>query len=447
MSVNAVASAGPAAAAAPVVSGASAGRARAAGDVRRGVTGRIAPSPTGRMHLGNAYAALAAWLGARAAGGRVLLRIEDIDAPRVVRDADRWIMDDLAWLGLDWDGEPVYQSRRLDLYEDVLRRLRSVTLDGGVLQGGAPRDTPLGAGVSQGAMPRGADPRSATPLVYPCFCSRADIRAASAPNEGDGFLVYPGTCRRLGEPERAARLERGDRHSWRIAVPGPDAPESVRVVAFADRVFGPQRFDLARQLGDVVVRRSDGLFTYQLAASVDDLLMGVTQVVRGRDLLRSTAIQLWIRRWVAACVVDGGALRDGAAVGASVGAALAAPAASSAASVPSAAHAMPATSDTSVASAASVPSVAVRTPEFAHLPLIDAADGRRMAKRLNSLDLGTLRERGVDPREVVGYCAWLLRVIDEPRPVTPAELVPGFSWDGLAGDHADRVVDVEGLFA
>lgn len=473
MSVNAVASAGPAAAATPVVSGASAGRARAAGDVRRGVTGRIAPSPTGRMHLGNAYAALAAWLGARAAGGRVLLRIEDIDAPRVVRDADRWIMDDLAWLGLDWDGEPVYQSQRLDLYEDVLRRLRSVALDGGVLQGGMPQDMPLavgtlrdalpsdmalGAGVSRdaalrggssrdaelrGAMPRGADPRSATPLVYPCFCSRADIRAASAPNEGDGFLVYPGTCRRLGEPERAAWLERGDRHSWRIAVPGPDAPESARVVAFVDRVFGPQRFDLARQLGDVVVRRSDGLFAYQLAASVDDLLMGVTQVVRGRDLLRSTAIQLWIRRWVAACVADGGASGSGSVAGASVGAALPEPAAS----VPSVAHAMPATSDVSVASAASVPSVAVRTPEFAHLPLIDAADGRRMAKRLNSLDLGTLRERGVDPREVVGYCAWLLRVIDEPRPVTPAELVPVFSWDGLAGDHADRVVDVEGLFA
>lgn len=439
MSVNAVASAGPADAVAFAASGASAVRSCAAG----GVTGRIAPSPTGRMHLGNAYAALAAWLGARAAGGRVLLRIEDIDAPRVVHDADRWIMDDLAWLGLDWDGEPVYQSRRLDLYEDVLRRLRSVALDGGILQGGAPRDTPLGAGVSQGAASQGADPQITTPLVYPCFCSRADIRAASAPNEGDGFLVYPGTCRRLGELARAARLERGDRHSWRIAAPGPDAPESARVVAFADRVFGPQRFDLARQLGDVVVRRSDGLFAYQLAASVDDLLMGVTQVVRGRDLLRSTAIQLWIRRWVAACVADGGASGSGSVAGASVGAALP----ESAASVASAAHAMPATSDTSVASAASVPSVAVRTPEFAHLPLIDAADGRRMAKRLNSLDLGTLRERGVDPREVVGCCAWLLRVIDEPRPVTPAELVPGFSWGGLAGDHADRVVDVEGLFA
>ena len=234
------------------------------------------------MHLGNAYAALAAWLGARAKGGRVLLRIEDIDAPRVVKDADRWIMDDLAWLGLDWDGEPVYQSQRLDAYEEALRRLRE-----------------------QG-------------LVYPCFCSRADIRAASAPNEGDGFLIYPGTCRRLPAAERESRVARGDRHSWRLAVPdayadpdpascaAPDPDTSVmsehadsdisrvdraacdaptaglpRVVCFADRVFGPQRFDLPRQLGDVVVRRSDGLFAYQLAVSVDDMATGVTQIVRG----------------------------------------------------------------------------------------------------------------------------------------------------------------------
>ena len=332
------------------------------------VTGRLAPSPTGRMHLGNAYAALAAWLGARAKGGRVLLRIEDIDAPRVVKDADRWIMDDLAWLGLDWDGEPVYQSQRLDAYEEALRRLRE-----------------------QG-------------LVYPCFCSRADIRAASAPNEGDGFLIYPGTCRRLPAAERESRVARGDRHSWRLAVPDgapadasgcasshvDDAAQAMhaalavglpRVVCFDDRVFGPQRFDLPRQLGDVVVRRSDGLFAYQLAVSVDDMAMGVTQIVRGRDLLRSTAIQLYVRRCLGA----------------------------------------------------------TDTPEFAHLPLIDAADGRRMAKRLNSLDLGAMRERGDDPRAVVGYCAWLLRLVDEPRPMTPQELLPLFSWDAVAADTADRV--------
>lgn len=339
------------------------------------VTGRLAPSPTGRMHLGNAYAALAAWLGARAAGGRVLLRIEDIDAPRVVKDADRWIMDDLTWLGLDWDGDAVYQSQRLDAYEEALRRLRE----------------------------RG--------LVYPCFCSRADIRAASAPNEGDGFLIYPGTCRRLSAGARESRVARGDRHSWRLAVPDgvpadtpgcasshvDDAAQAVhaalavglpRVVCFADRVFGPQRFDLPRQLGDVVVRRSDGLFAYQLAVSVDDLAMGVTQIVRGRDLLRSTAIQLYVRRCLGA----------------------------------------------------------TDTPEFAHLPLIDAADGRRMAKRLNSLDLGAMRERGDDPRAVVGYCAWLLRLLGEPRPMTPQELLPLFSWDAVAADTADCVVDGGSLF-
>lgn len=333
------------------------------------VTGRLAPSPTGRMHLGNAYAALAAWLGARAAGGRVLLRIEDIDAPRVVKDADRWIMDDLAWLGLDWDGDAVYQSQRLDAYEEALRRLRE----------------------------RG--------LVYSCFCSRADIRAASAPNEGDGFLVYPGTCRRLSAEERESRVARGDRHSWRLAVPEMadssdcaslhvgDTAHAVpsaglpRVMRFDDRVFGLQRFDLPRQLGDVVMRRSDGLFAYQLAVSVDDMAMGVTQIVRGRDLLRSTAIQLYVRRCLGS--------RD--------------------------------------------------TPEFAHLPLIDAADGRRMAKRLNSLDLGTMRERGDDPRAVVGYCAWLLRLVPEPQPMTPQGLLPLFSWDAMAADPADRVVDTDML--
>lgn len=333
-----------------------------------GSVGRLAPSPTGRMHLGNVYAALAAWLGARAANGRLLLRIEDIDAPRVVPDADRWIMDDLMWLGLEWDGEAVYQSQRLDRYETALRRLREVPSPG-----------------------RDGD-RFPRPLVYPCFCSRADIRAASAPNEGDGFLIYPGTCRRMSEGERRERLSRGDRHSWRIAVPDASAPAANRTIRFDDRVFGPQSFDLARQLGDVVIRRSDGLFAYQLAVSVDDLEMGVTQIVRGRDLLRSTAIQLWIRRWLRACGFG-----------------------------------------------------PMRAMEFAHLPLIDAADGRRMAKRLNSLDMGTLRERGVDPREVVGYCAWLLGVIDKPRPVEPRELTAVFSWDAVAADTSDRRVDADAV--
>ena len=177
--------------------------------------------------------------------------------------------------------------------------------------------------------------------------------------------------------------EHADSDISRVDRAACDAPTEglPRVVCFDDCVFGPQRFDLPRQLGDVVVRRSDGLFAYQLAVSVDDMAMGVTQIVRGRDLLRSTAIQLYVRRCLGA----------------------------------------------------------TDTPEFAHLPLIDAADGRRMAKRLNSLDLGAMRERSDDPRAVVGYCAWLLRLLGEPRPMTPQELLPLFSWDAVAADTADRV--------
>ena len=125
------------------------------------MTGRFAPTPSGRMHIGNVYAMLGAWLSARSRGDRMLMRIEDVDKPRVVAGADQLMMDDLHWLGLDWDGEPMFQSQRTERYEYALECLRS-----------------------QG-------------VLYPCFCSRADIRAASAPNEGDGFMVYPGTCRRL----------------------------------------------------------------------------------------------------------------------------------------------------------------------------------------------------------------------------------------------------------
>lgn len=261
------------------------------------MSGRFAPTPSGRMHIGNVYAMLAAWLSARSQPqGRIALRIEDIDTPRVVPDADRLIMDDLAWLGLDWDGDPVYQSRRDDLYREAFRTLRG---DGGL-------------GESR---------------VFPCFCSRADIRAASAPQEGDGFSVYPGTCRRrwADDPDDVRlRLERGDRHAWRVAVPavghaGDDGDSGKNrsdgcdccdvsggnngntgdmgdSVTFQDRVFGPQRFVLSRDVGDAVVLRSDGLFSYQLAVVVDDLLMGVDDIVRGRDLLPSTALQMWIRR-------------------------------------------------------------------------------------------------------------------------------------------------------
>ncbi|MEE1297004.1 MAG: tRNA glutamyl-Q(34) synthetase GluQRS [Bifidobacterium sp.] len=312
------------------------------------MTGRLAPTPSGRMHIGNIAAMLAAWLSARAAGERLLLRIEDIDGPRVVPGADRLIMDDLNWLGLDWDGEPIYQSQCLDVYEEAQRALAA---DG---------------------------------LLYPCFCSRAQIRAASAPQEGDGQVVYPGTCRTLSAEERASRIAAGERHSWRLAVPPPGSPDGE--VAFDDRVFGPQRYDLGRDLGDTVLRRSDGLFGYQLAVSVDDALMGVDDIVRGRDLLRSTALQQWLKVKLADNGIGDGTL-----------------------------------------------------PAYAHIPLLDDPHGKRLAKRERSTDMGAMRAAGMRPEDVVGVAAWALGLADSERPVpmSAREALAAFSWDKVRRDDVE----------
>lgn len=343
--------------------------------------GRFAPTPSGRMHIGNVYAMLAAWLSAHAGDGlgKVLLRIEDVDGPREVKDADKWIMDDLHWLGLDWDGDPVYQSQRTDIYEEALRALESIDLNDVGSSGGFP-------------------------LVYPCFCSRADLRAASAPQEGDRFLIYPGTCRKLlaeHPDEVRSRLEAGARHSLRIAVPSEGAPENI--VTFNDRIFGTQRFDLPREVGDTVIRRSDGIFSYQLAVVVDDLLMGVNDIVRGRDLLRSTALQIWIRR---ALITSG--------------------------------------------FAAKYSIEQVGDPAYAHLPLIDAPTGTRLAKRKHSLDIGTLRADGVRPEQIIGYCAWLLGIrapdnvhmsdASEPIAMSVQEALQCFTFDAIRADKSDRIL-------
>ncbi|BDR53727.1 glutamyl-Q tRNA(Asp) synthetase [Bombiscardovia nodaiensis] len=336
------------------------------------------------MHLGNAYAALAAWLGARSAGGQVRLRIEDIDTPRVVKDADRWIQDDLAWLGLDWDGSVVYQSQRQDLYRQAFSRLKAQQLPE--------------AG--------GGDPNGKQKLIYPCFCSRADIRAASAPNEGDGFLVYPGTCRHLAPVRAEGRILAGDRHAWRIAVPSGGQPGSA--CRFQDQIYGPQSYDLPTEVGDVVVVRSDGIMAYQLAVSVDDLDMGITQVVRGRDLLRSTALQLWIRAHLAAG--QAGLAGQGSA------------------EENSAEQDLP-------ESDAGLPAV-----QWAHLPLVDGGDGRRLSKRYGSLDLGTLRAQGVRPQQVLGLCAWLLGLQIRPEPAQLSQLLAVFDWGLIAAHRQDRVL-------
>ena len=210
-------------------------------------TGRFAPSPTGPLHLGSLVAAIGSWLFARRAGGRWLVRMEDLDRPRVVLGADRDILDTLERYGLAWDGEVVYQSQRIGLYEDALRRLRDRN------------------------------------LVFDCGCSRAELqRAASAPAASDPTeLVYPGTCREGLPNGRVAR-------SVRFRASG--------TIAFDDFIAGHVEEDLATSTGDFIVKRADGVFAYQLAVVVDDEAQGVTQVVRGADLLASTARQIALQR-------------------------------------------------------------------------------------------------------------------------------------------------------
>ena len=213
--------------------------------------GRFAPSPTGPLHFGSLIAALASCCDARAAGGTWHVRIEDVDAPRTRRGAESAILAALERYGFTWDGPVVRQSERTALYEAALEQLRS--------HGG----------------------------VYPCVCTRREN--ASAPVGAGGEHVYPGTCRDGIPEDRRARAA----HAWRIRIPS-DAATSI--VEFRDRLQGPQAQDLARDVGDFVVKRADGLFAYQLAVVVDDAAQGVTHVVRGADLLASTPRQIFLQR-------------------------------------------------------------------------------------------------------------------------------------------------------
>jgi len=282
--------------------------------------GRFAPSPTGELHLGNARTALLAWLWSRSTGAEHLLRIEDIDTPRVKPGMAEQQMEELRWLGLCWDGEPVFQSRRTALYEEALRRLGD--------------------------------------HVYECFCSRAEIAAASAPH-GDEGPRYPGTCATLTAAERARKRSLRP-PSLRLRVPpGP--------LSFRDAILGPQTFDTQELVGDFVLRRADGVFAYQLAVVVDDAAMGITQVLRGADLLPSTARQILLHRLL------GG-----------------------------------------------------REPEFAHAPLVLGPSGERLSKRDKSLSLSALRAGGNDPRRIVALLA-RLSGLRAPKPCSAREILDDFS--------------------
>ena len=300
--------------------------------MNRALRGRFAPSPSGRMHLGNLFSALLAWLSVRAAGGTLVLRIEDLDPDRCREEYVRQLADDLEWLGLDWDEGygrggphgPYHQSRRTERYAQAFYRLNE-----------------LG-------------------ILYPCFCTRAERLAASAPHRSDGLAVYSGKCRTLSAAEREA-LERRRRPAWRAAVPD-------REKAFVDGLQGAYAENLLRDGGDFIVRRSDGVYAYQLAVVVDDADMGVTQVVRGRDLLSSTPRQLWL-----------------------------------------------------------YDILGLTPPEFCHVPLLLAPDERRLSKRERDLDMGALRAR-YQPEELVGLLACLAGQQARPEPVAARELVNHFSW-------------------
>jgi glutamyl-tRNA synthetase len=287
------------------------------GDPRESpVVGRLAPSPTGGLHVGHARTFLIAWLAARASGGRVVLRVEDIDASRVRTGATEAALTDLHWLGLDWDAGPYIQSERLGSYRETLERLRE------------------------------------REIVYPCTCTRAEIaRAASAPHAEDEGPTYPGTCsgRSASDADRLGGLP----FAWRFRV-------SPGTVGWDDLLRGPLVLDPSRIGGDFLIARSPFIPSYQLAVVVDDLAMGINQVIRGDDLIPSTPRQILLARAL------GG-----------------------------------------------------KPPAYGHVPLVVGPDGKRLAKRDGSIKLGMLREEGIDPRRLVGWiarsCGWS-EAIEPSRP-------------------------------
>lgn len=221
--------------------------------------GRFAPSPSGRMHLGNIYTAVMSWLSVKSRGGRWILRIEDLDPQRSKPEFSRLIEEDIKWLGLQWDEGgtegigphgPYLQSLRHNIYDEALARLKE------------------------------------TGLCYPCLCTRSDIMSTQAPHETDGRVIYKGTCRPSSFPFRWTGAERG---AVRIVVPDED-------IEFSDLICGPRKVNLAGHCGDFVLRRADGAWAYQLAVVVDDALMGVNEVMRGHDLLLSAAQQIYLYR-------------------------------------------------------------------------------------------------------------------------------------------------------
>jgi glutamyl-tRNA synthetase len=292
--------------------------------------GRLAPSPTGAQHVGNARTYLIAWLAARARGGRIVLRIEDIDSPRVKPGAAEQACEDLRWLGLDWDEGPVIQSQRLGSYQAALQQLQDLE------------------------------------LVYPCTCSRLDIeRAASAPHGDHEGPVYPGTCA-ARHVSAAATLKQP--FAWRFRL--GQAPSATP--SFEDGFRGPTRVNLQQAGGDFIVWKSDCTPAYQLAVVVDDAGQGITEVIRGDDLIPSTPRQLLLYQ-----------------------------------------------------------ALGLQPPSFSHVPLVVGPDRRRLAKRHGDTRLDTLRRAGVAPEALLGLLAWSCGWIDRIKPITSRELIPLYQLEAI----------------
>ena len=292
---------------------------------KKHVVGRFAPTPSGRMHLGNVFAALIAWCSVRSQNGEMVLRMEDLDTQRTSEEFAAVLRDDLRWLGLDYDRETPAQSKRSTVYDEYFKKM----LDMG--------------------------------LLYPCYCTRSQLHSVNAPHLSDGTYVYAGTCRNLTDEQRRS-FDR--KPAWRVIVPD-------KTWSLTDRVQGDYSLNLATECGDMVVRRADGIYVYQLAVTVDDGEAGVTEVVRGMDLLSSAPRQMYLQELFGF------------------------------------AH-----------------------PEYGHVPMLLAPDGRRLSKRDRDLDLGQLQQR-ITPEALIGTLAYSSSLIDKNVPISARELAQEFAWEKL----------------
>ena len=301
------------------------------------IIARLAPSPTGALHLGNIRTFLWAWLSARAQGGRVIMRVEDLDSPRVKADVTEKMLDDLAWLGFDWDEGPdgCVQTQRRAYYREIHERLRQLN------------------------------------AIYPCVCTRGDIAAAqSAPHAGDTELRYSGTCRGKFSDGAAAEAQSGRTPAWRLKV-------ETEILEYDDLLSGRQSIDVYSSVGDFVVAKAPDNPAYQLAVVADDIAMGVTEVVRGDDLIPSTGRQLLLYRLLNAA-----------------------------------------------------------PPRFGHVPLMVGPDGLRLAKRHGDARIASLRASGVSAGHIIAMLArWSGLACSPGETATPRELLPLWSWDKVSRER------------